>query len=109
MMTEDEKEALEAKAELDRQDRELGPAVEELRLKLNDLIRGHRFNPISTLVLLSRVSAGYIHMMEKAGYDEKCQEGSVEERFHFMVQAHLAELDLDEAKKYIERVNENIS
>ena len=37
------------------------------------------------------------------------EEGSVEERFFFMVQAQLAELDLDEAKKYIERVNENIS
>ena len=108
-MTKEEKEALATKAELDRQDRELGPAVEELRLKLNDLIRGHRFNPISTLVLLSRVSAGYIHMMEKAGYDDKCQAGSVEERFFFMVQAQLAELDLDETKKYIERVNENIS
>ena len=41
--------------------------------------------------------------------DEKCQEGSVEERFFFMVQAQLAELDLDETKKYIERVNENVS
>ena len=40
-MTKEEKEALATKAELDRQDRELGPAVEELRLKLNDLIRGH--------------------------------------------------------------------
>jgi len=109
MMTEDEKEALATKAELDRQDRELSPAVEELRIRLNDIIKRHRFNPISTLVLLSRVSAGYIHMMEKAGYDEKCQEGSVEERFFFMVQAQLAELDLDETKKYIERVNENVS
>ena len=77
-MTKEEQEALATKAELDRQDRELGPAV-------------------------------YIHMLEKAGYDEKCQEGSVEERFFFMVQAQLAELDLDEAKKYIERVNKNIS
>lgn len=42
-------------------EQQLNAAVEDLRTKLNAVIADRQLKPIDVLILLSRISAGYIH------------------------------------------------
>ena len=87
-----------------RDEQLLSMAVDELRVKLNAIIAARQLKPMDVLILLSRVSAGYIHQLEKAKPTNMSVD-EIEERFHFMVESQLADLDLYEIGKEMKRIN----
>lgn len=82
---------------------ELHTAIEEMRIALNTAIRAHGLAPMDILILLSRLSAGYIHQIEKS-HPVNVSVDEIEERFHFMVESHLADLDLHDIGVEMERI-----
>ena len=88
---------------LEQQDKELNRAVEEMRIALNTAIRAHGLAPMDILILLSRLSAGYIHQIEKS-HPTNVSVEEIEERFHFMVESHLADLDLHDIGVEMEKM-----
>ena len=86
-----------------RQEKELNTAFEEMRQALNTAIRAHELPPMDILILLSRLSAGYIHQIEKTRPANFPAE-EIEERFHFMVESHLADLDLHDIGVEMNRI-----
>ena len=49
--------------DLKRQQEAVSPATDELRLKLNKIIAKYRIDASTTLIVLSNLSAGYVHQM----------------------------------------------
>ena len=88
---------------LEQQDKELNRAIEEMRIALNTAIRAHSLAPMDILILLSCLSAGYIHQIERAQPTNVSVE-EIEERFHFMVESHLADLDLHDIGVEMEKM-----
>lgn len=91
-----------------RDEQLLSMAVDELRVKLNAIIAARQLKPMDVLILLSRVSAGYIHQLEKAKPTNMSVD-EIEERFHFMVESQLADLDLYEIGKEMKRMNTEVN
>ena len=91
-----------------RDEQLLSMAVDELRVKLNAIIAARQLKPMDVLILLSRVSAGYIHQLEKAK-PTNISVDEIEERFHFMVESQLADLDLYEIGKEMKRMNTEVN
>ena len=91
-----------------RDEQLLSMAVDELRVKLNAIIAARQLQPMDVLILLSRVSAGYIHQLEKAKPTNMSVD-EIEERFHFMVESQLAGLDLYEIGKEMKRMNTEVN
>ena len=91
-----------------RDEQLLSMAVDELRVKLNAIIAARQLKPMDVLILLSRVSAGYLHQLEKAKPTNISVDES-EERFHFMVESQLADLDLYEIGKEMKRMNTEVN
>ena len=87
-------------------EKQLNASTEELRVKLNALIDEHRLEPMDVLIVLSRISAGYIHLIEQAKPINMSPD-EIEERFHFMVESHLADLDLYEIGKEMKKIDIN--
>lgn len=71
------------------------PASEELRQALNGILRRHKLESAATLFVLARITAAYIHQMQKvydaAGYDEV-----IEETYQQMLTAHLTDMDMSD-------------
>lgn len=86
-------------------EQQLNAAVEDLRTKLNAVIAARQLKPIDVLILLSRISAGYIHQLEKAKPTNMSVD-EIEDRFHFMVESQLADLDLYEVGKEMNRMEQ---
>lgn len=105
MATED---TLIDKEKLIREEQQLNAAVEDLRTKLNAVIAARQLKPIDVLILLSRVSAGYIHQLEKAKPTNMSVD-EIEDRFHFMVESQLADLDLYEIGKEMNKMNTEVN
>ena len=105
MATED---TLIDKEMLIREEQQLNAAVEDLRTKLNAVIAARQLKPMDVLILLSRVSAGYIHQLEKAKPTNMSVD-EIEDRFHFMVESQLADLDLYEIGKEMNKMNTEVN
>jgi hypothetical protein len=105
MATED---TLIDKEKLIREEQQLNAAVEDLRTKLNAVIAARQLKPMDVLILLSRISAGYIHQLEKAK-PTNMPVDEIEERFHFMVESHLAEFDLNDIGQEMKRMNTEVN
>ena len=105
MATED---TLIDKERLIREEQQLNAAVEDLRAKLNAVIAARQLKPMDVLILLSRVSAGYIHQLEKAKPTNMSVD-EIEDRFHFMVESQLADLDLYEIGKEMNKMNTEVN
>ena len=105
MATED---TLIDKERLIREEQQLNAAVEDLRTKLNAVIAARQLKPMDVLILLSRVSAGYIHQLEKAKPTNMSVD-EIEDRFHFMVESQLADLDLYEIGKEMNKMNTEVN
>ncbi len=105
MATED---TLIDKEKLIHEEQQLNAAVEDLRTKLNAVIAARQLKPMDVLILLSRVSAGYIHQLEKAKPTNMSVD-EIEDRFHFMVESQLADLDLYEIGKEMNKMNTEVN
>lgn len=73
----------------------VNPASEELRQALNGILSRHKLEPAATLFILARITAAYIHQMQKvydaAGYDEV-----IEELYQQMLTSHLTDMDMSD-------------
>ena len=78
------------------------PAAEELLQALNAVIEKYQLHPSVVLSLLSRCSATYIRKVQQY-YDE--QNVDVEEGFNYLLNTDLVNLEMQEFKTEIERVN----
>ena len=61
-------------------DKYLAPAAEDLRRMLNEVVAHWGLNGEAVLSLLARLSAGYIHQLQRA-YDQQGADVVVEEDF----------------------------
>ena len=86
-----------------RDEQPLSMAVDELRVKLNAIIAARQLQPMDVLILLSRVSAGYIHLTQKM-YNQTHDDVVVEEDFQNMLVAHLTSLDMSDVETEMEKM-----
>ena len=77
-------------------------ASEELRQRLNEVIANHQMRGETVLAMLARISAGYIHQMQRS-YDQAGAEAVVEENFQTMLKAFLTDMDMNEVKEEKEK------
>ena len=78
-------------------------AAEELCQALNDIIGHHNLQPPAVISLLARLSAGYIHLAQKA-YNQKCPDEVVEEDFYNFLVATLTSLEIGDVGNEIEEM-----
>ena len=69
------------------------PASEELRQALNGILSRHKLEPAAALFVLARITAAYIHQMQKVynaeGYDEV-----IEDIYQQMLTSHLTDMEM---------------
>lgn len=82
---------------------EEGDAAEDLRQALNGVIAKYMLHPSSVISLLSRLSAGYIHLTQKY-YNDIGADVVVEEDFQNMLIANLTSLDMSDVDKELEKM-----
>ena len=81
--------------ELLQQERNVAPAAEEMRTRLNDVIERHQLNGTQVLSILACLSAAYIHQLQKA-FDAAGANELVEETFQTLLTAYLTSIDMEE-------------
>ncbi|MBR2113435.1 MAG: hypothetical protein IJ929_02045 [Prevotella sp.] len=79
-----------------------GTGAEEMKDKLNEIIQKYSLNPVAVLTILARLAAGYIHIVQEHSAPEKHDE--IEDKFHFMLESYLADLDLVKVSKTMEKI-----
>lgn len=88
---------------LDMLNHDSGNAAEDLRQALNGVIAKYKLHPSVVISLLSRLSAGYIHLTQKY-YNEIDADVVVEEDFQNMLIANLTSLDMSDVDKELEKM-----
>ena len=78
-------------------------ASEELRQRLNEVIANHQMSGEAVLAMLDRISAGYIHQMQRI-YDQSGAEVIVEENFQNMLTAFLTDFDMSDVKTEMDKI-----
>ena len=78
-------------------------AAEQLRMKLNALIATHCLSGAAALHLLARLSAGYIHQLQRV-LDQQGADIVVEEDFQQMLTAYLTSLDMSDVAGEVEKM-----
>ena len=78
-------------------------ASEELRQRLNEVIANHQMSGEAVLAMLARITAGYIHQMQRA-YDQAGADEVVEESFQTMLTAFLTDFDMSDVQQEIDKI-----
>lgn len=86
-----------------QQERHLAPAAEKMRTCLNDVIDRYQLNGTQVLTILARLSAAYIHQLQKA-FDAAGANELVEETFQSLLTAYLTSYDMARVNKEIEKM-----
>ena len=97
-----DKELKEVLHELALLEQFTGMGAEELKDKLNEIIQKYSLNPAAVLAMLARLTAGYIHIIQEHSAPEKHDE--IEDKFHFMLESYLADMDLVKVSKTMEKI-----
>lgn len=92
--------------ELLRQEHFVAPAAEKMRTCLNDVIDRHQLNGTQVLTILARLSAAYIHQLQKA-FDAAGANELVEETFQSLLTAYLTSIDMEDVNKV--KTDENLN
>jgi hypothetical protein len=79
----------------------IAPAAEEMRQHLNEVVSAHNLTGTQVLLLMSRLSAAYIHSLKKFFNDEEAK-AAVEDFFCESLQAHLTLSDFNDAQRNVE-------
>ena len=79
----------------------IAPAAEEMRQHLNEVVSAHNLTGTQVLLLMSRLSAAYIHSLKKYLKNEEAK-AAVEDFFFDSLQAHLTLSDFNDAQKNVE-------
>lgn len=85
------------------QSAKIEPASDELRLKLNEIIAANRLDAPAALAVLARLSAGYIHQMQKTFCDAP-NKNMIEDMFNNNLQLFLGLFDLTDVNQEIENI-----
>ena len=78
-------------------------ASEQLRQRLNEIIAARQLDGYTVLTMLAKLSAGYIHQMQRA-YTRAGADVVVEEDFQQALTAYLTSFDLNDVNKEITRM-----
>lgn len=91
--------------DLMNEERETNLAAEQLRMKLNALIARHQLSAQAALHILARISAGYIHALQRA-YSLQGLDFVAEEDFQHMLTAYLTSLDMNDVAGEMQKMSE---
>ena len=86
-----------------QQERYLAPAAEKMRTCLNDVIDHHQLNGTDVLSILARLTAAYIHQLQRV-FDAAGADELVEETFQSILTAYLTNLDMESVSAEVEKV-----
>lgn len=86
-----------------QQERYLAPAAEKMRTCLNDVIDRHQLNGTDVLSILARLTAAYIHQLQKV-FDAAGADELVEETFQSILTAYLTNLDMNDVAGEVEKM-----
>ena len=87
--------------ELLEREKDYGPATEELRLSLNNIIKERNLDAFNAMTILARLSAGYVHQMQML-YDDMGIDEIVEEIYHHIFTTFLTNYDMERVAKEVE-------
>ncbi len=84
-------------------------ATEDLRKAFNGILERYQMNADTALALLARISAGYIHRMQRAS-DNAGMNDIIEERFQELLTVFLTDLDMTAVAQEVEKIkNQNLN
>lgn len=86
--------------ELLEREKDYGPATEELRLSLNNIIKERNLDAFSAMTVLARLSAGYVHQMQML-YDDMGANELVEETYQHIFTTFLTSYDMERVAKEV--------
>lgn len=87
--------------ELLEREKDYGPATEELRLSLNNIIKERNLDAFTVMAILARLSAGYVHQMQML-YDDMDANEVVEETYQHVFTTFLTSYDMGRVAKEVE-------
>ena len=79
----------------------IAPAAEDMRQYLNEVVSAHNLTGTQVLLLMSRLSAAYIHSLKKHFSNEEAQE-AVEDFFYESLAAHLGWSKYNDVQRNVE-------
>jgi exonuclease V gamma subunit len=79
----------------------IAPAAEEMRQYLNEVVSTYNLTGTQVLLLMSRLSAAYIHSLKRHFSNEEAQE-AVEDFFYESLAAHLGWSKYNDAQRNVE-------
>ena len=82
---------------------QINAGSEELRVCLNKIIREYNLNSSEVLCILSRISAGYIHLIQKQ-YKSYGSLEDAEGLFQELLTAYLTDMDMSDIGREIEMI-----
>ena len=95
--------------ELLEREKDYGPATEDLRLCLNNIIKERNLDAFSVMTILARLSAGYVHQMQML-YDDMGATEVVEETFQHIFTTFLTSYDMERVAKEVKKMkNEELN
>lgn len=95
--------------ELLEREKDYGPATEDLRLCLNNIIKERNLDAFSAMTVLARLSAGYVHQMQML-YDDMGATEVVEETFQHIFTTFLTNYDMGRVAKEVKKMkNEELN
>ena len=95
--------------ELLEREKDYGPATEDLRLCLNNIIKERNLDAFSVMTVLASLSAGYVHQMQML-YDDMGATEVVEETFQHIFTTFLTNYDMERVAKEVKKMkNEELN
>ena len=95
--------------ELLEREKDYGPASEELRRCLNNIIKERNLDAFSVMTILARLSAGYVHQIQLL-YDDMGIDEIVEEIYHHIFTTFLTNYDMERVAKEVDKMkNEELN
>lgn len=95
--------------ELLEREKDYGPATEDLRLCLNNIIKERNLDAFNVMTILARLSAGYVHQMQML-YDDMGATEVVEETFQHIFTTFLTNYDMERVAKEVDKMkNEELN
>ena len=95
--------------ELLEREKDYGPASEELRRCLNNIIKERNLDAFSAMTFLASLSAGYVHQMQML-YDDMGANEVVEETYQHIFTTFLTNYDMERVAKEVKKMkNEEVN
>lgn len=83
---------------------EAGMAADKIKEKMNELIQEYNLRPLVVLSILARLSAAFIHVMQKQEFP--AEKDKIEDCYQMMLETYLAHQDLLDVQMEIQRMKD---